>query len=213
VRRYRRNAEEDLRELERRASTGDPEAVSQFVVAKVRAGRAADVTLGEISVADQSAVNLVMRNVPPRSVSQVVRGALQGSPSGLPEGTPVEAGMVEAFTGFGSDRPSYHRPGEPPRVATPEIVQRMIRLWRRGEINFVDFYLNSWIFMRPLKVTASEWGPVLHLQRVLGWLEEELRSSVYVGVIRVEGAQDQTLNGPWVLPQPWQFELEQSVGA
>jgi hypothetical protein len=61
----------------------------------------------------------------------------------------------------------------------------------------------------------SKWGPVLHLRRARGWLEEEMRAVTYTGLIKAEearGAHAASLAGVWILAEPWQFELEESMG-
>jgi hypothetical protein len=214
MRHYRRNADEGLRRAER-AATSDPEAANRLMVEKIRHGRSADITLGEFAMATPAVANQVLASVPPAVVRQFVRAALEPD-SGFHTGTPVEAGMIDAFSRYGAERPrqDFYRPGLPPRVATPEVVRELIALKKRDLIDHLDFYVTSLIFLLPQKVSSNKWGPVLHLRRAYGWLEEEFRATPYTGILRVDGARGEyaRLGGAWILADPWQFDLEESMG-
>jgi hypothetical protein len=219
VQRWSRNADEGLRALERAAAQGDPEAANRLMVEKIRAGRAADITLGELALANHEVANEVSSTLPPGFVRELVRAALyQGH--GHFVGTEVEAGMVDAFARIGDHRAGmrsagWYRPGLPPRVATPEVVRELIELRKAGRLQILDFYVPSWIFLLPQSVASDKWGPILNLRRARGWLEEELGAVQYTGLIAAEEAQDAhaaSLAGYWLLTDPWQFHLEESLG-
>ena len=61
---YRRNADEDLRELERRAATGDPEAQRSLNHARLRAGHITQLEfdMERAAMGEQDAIDLLIEN-------------------------------------------------------------------------------------------------------------------------------------------------------
>lgn len=62
--RRRRNTDEDLRALERRAAAGDTDAQARLVRARLRAGAPGSITLGELAVTPEADVLDVLRALP-----------------------------------------------------------------------------------------------------------------------------------------------------
>jgi hypothetical protein len=168
--------------------------VNAVVADKIRAGRADTITLGELATLNDDSLK---RAIPSRLVRNCVRSIL--SPShGLFYRAPVYLGIMDAF---------LEAEGTPVRMATPEVVERMIDLADRGEI-FLDLWAPHWNFFKPVAVVSRRGpSPTILMKQSPFWLAGEVRQvlggdhkpvAITVERDREDSAEAEELEGNWV---------------